>query len=84
MMGIKRVSTLDVLFQTPPVHGNVMMINDINNVKTTVNSLLFENYYDNVLVNLNGQLSVLEPIDMQNRTYSRKDVAYHPFMLHVA
>lgn len=83
-MGIKRVSTLDVLFQTPPVHGNVVSIDEVDNIKPTINSLLFDNYYDNVLVNLNGKLSVLESIDMEKRTYSRKDIDYHPFMQHVA
>lgn len=49
-----------------------------DNIKSTIQRLLFDNKYDSLLVNFKNELYVCDVINRFERTYTKKKVNYHP------
>lgn len=61
-----RIPKFDVYIESPET------------VKSKIDRLLFDEHADCILVGLDGQLTIVEAIDTENRGYLRRDIDYHP------
>ncbi len=80
MIGIKKLTHHDVhagiSVYKDKVHEFTEEIKD--SIKTVIDSLLFDDEMDSVLVNFNNRLVVCERTDVTMRQYGKKNLTYHP------
>lgn len=81
LMGIKRFGSLDIRYNTVPVHGDVVD-SAVGDIKANIKQLLYEQHYDSVLLNYNNALYVCQATD--NGDYVKRLVSYHPLQSSVA
>ena len=80
LMGVKNVRSLDIRYNTKPVHGEAFDSNT-EDIKNNIKSLLYEQHYDSVLLNYNNTLYVCQSTGDDN--YVKRLVTYHPLQSNV-
>ena len=78
MIGIRRYSSLDLIYGRQPQHSQVLSITDKTAIKVNIADLINNQRYDSVLVNYMGELFVCEPNRNANTMYTKKALKYHP------
>ncbi len=48
-------------------------------IKPSINHLLFTEKFNYLLINLKNKLYIVEPIDREKKSYSNRSVEYHPY-----
>lgn len=76
LIAIKYPTVIDIDAQKTA--KNVKYSTTLQHVQELIKTLLFIDRYNHVLVSLDNKLYVCEPIDFDNRKYSRRIVEYHP------
>ncbi len=61
-------------------NDEVINIENKNDIKVNIEHFLFVERFNTVLINFNNELFVCEPISIDDKTYSRRKVEYHPLM----
>lgn len=54
---------------------------DSNNIKESIGKLLFDDMHDYVLVSYSKRYFIIDPENKQNRTYTKREINYHPLLL---
>jgi len=82
VLAVKYPSSTDRVRQTVDHLRQVFDVPDVNKIKELFGTLLFNDNnlyrYNYCLVKYNNELFVVEPVDLDKRTYVRKKVEYHP------
>jgi hypothetical protein len=61
-----------------PVKPDVYTI-DSKEIKPAIQKLLFEDSYNYLLIRLDKQLYICEPVSREKKLYSNRTVSYHPY-----
>ena len=82
VLAVKYPSSTDRVRQTVDHLRQVFDVPDVSKIKELFGTLLFNDNnlyrYNYCLVKYNNELFVVEPVDLDKRTYVRKKVEYHP------
>lgn len=82
VLAVKYPSSVDRVRQSFDHLRQVFDVPDVSTIKDMFGSLLFNDSatfrYNYCLVKYNNELFVVEPVDLDKRTYVRKKVEYHP------
>ena len=61
----------------------VVSVDNMENIKQHIRTLLFEQFCHHVLLRFNNALYVCEALNANTLEYSRNSVDYHPYQHHV-
>lgn len=61
-----------------PGRNTVSSVENIEDVKDKIKSLLFNHYANNLLIEHKNKLWIIEPTDFNEESYTKRQVAYHP------
>ena len=80
LLPLKSFGVDDIRFGNKPTINSVisLKINDELKIKNTIITLLFSQKYDSVLLNLNNNLFVCNPITSDTNNYTQDSILYHP------
>jgi len=82
VLAVKYPSSADRVKQSFDHLRQVFEVPDVSKIKDLFGTLLFDDSstfrYNYCLINYNNELFVVEPVDLDKRTYVRKKVEYHP------
>ena len=83
ILAVKYPTSTDRVRTTTDHLRTVIDVPDVNKIKDMFASLLFHESaffrYNYCLVKHEDKMYVIEPVDLEKCTYSRKQVEYHPF-----
>ena len=62
------------------VENNIVVnLENKNDIKSNIEHYLFNECYTYVLVKFNSMMYICEPISIENRQYSRREINWHPY-----
>ena len=83
ILAVKYPTSTDRVRTTTDHLRTIIDVPDVTKIKELFGSLLFRDSqlyrYNYCLVKHDGKMYVIEPVDLEKCTYSRKQIEYHPF-----
>ena len=76
ILAYKYPTSADIAMQrkVAPMHYSVFK----SNVQETIKKLLFEDKHNYLLIGLDGKKFICEPVSVEAKQYSRREIGYHP------
>ena len=82
LLAVKYPSSVDRIKQSFDHLRQLFDVPDVSKIKDMFGDLLFNDNslfrYSYCLVKFDDKIYVIEPVDLTNRTYVRKEIFYHP------
>lgn len=80
MIPIRFNTNNNILTNVLEKNDEIINIENKNDIKVNIEHLLFVEKFNNVLIKFNNELFVCEPISINDKTYNRRKIEYHPLM----